>query len=187
MIENSYRATAPRRRFQTQRQVARRGLQDVCPAGGRRDREGGQGQRPGDVPRFPRLGRQGPLGRHQVLHHPLHEDQAHRAGRREHLGKVDGRGLQAVHDGQNPLLRRGGVGSCQGLARRGVKCRRSRSLLPEGTCPRALILQPEHQPGDRSVTVPLGKRDLQRRSRRCGCGWVCSSSGGLSRISVRPS
>ena len=90
----------------------------------------------------------------------------HRAGRREHLAKVDGRGLQAVHDGQNPLLRRGGVGSCEGLARRGVKCRRSRSLLPEGTCPRALILQPEHQPGDRSVTVPLGKRDLQRRSRR---------------------
>jgi hypothetical protein len=59
----------------------------------------------GPVPRLPRLGSACPLGRDQVLHHALHQDRAHRPRRGKGLGELDGRRLQASHDGHDQVLR----------------------------------------------------------------------------------
>jgi hypothetical protein len=48
------------------------------------------------------------------------QNQADRAGWREDLGEVDGHGVQAVHDGEDPVLRRRRGRCRQGMARRDV-------------------------------------------------------------------
>src|SRR4051794_22253373 len=82
------------------------------------------------------MGRPRPVGRHQVLGHPLHQDGADRPGRRPAVGGVHGEGVQAVHAGDHPVLRprgrRGGAGvdrgGMSGAARAASPNNRSNSM-----------------------------------------------------------
>ena len=73
------------------------------------------------------------VGRHQVLDHALHEDRTNRARGRKGLGEGNGRSLQAVHDGENPLLQCQRAPPSQSLAGRSLGATPFLSVLPPST------------------------------------------------------